>query len=184
MLDNQTLQDKYPHLEVSVLKLSEVKKDNESFRIDSEYFKKEYLENEKRIKSLEYVKLYKLCSFICNGDDCRDYQENGIKYIRTGDIKNYGLDLETSATINPKFETKTILEIGDLLITRKGNYGKSQVVCNKAMLQCSISSEIFQVKLKDINPFYIDIFLNLLHSLRYVPSQYTPYKKTYNPLLL
>lgn len=158
-MQHQTLQDKYQHLEVSVLKLSEVKKDNESFRIDSEYFKKEYLENEKRIKSLEYVKLYKLCSFICNGDDCRDYQENGIKYIRTGDIKNYGLDLETSATINPKFEAKTILEIGDLLITRKGNYGKSQVVCNKTMLQCVISSEIFQVKLKDINPFYIDIFL-------------------------
>lgn len=56
MLDNQTLQDKYPHLEVSVLKLSEVKKDNESFRIDSEYFKKEYLENEKRIKSTQIIK--------------------------------------------------------------------------------------------------------------------------------
>lgn len=37
---NQTLQEKYPHLEISVLKLSEVQKDNESFRIDSEPFKK------------------------------------------------------------------------------------------------------------------------------------------------
>ncbi|WP_139453173.1 restriction endonuclease subunit S [Campylobacter armoricus] len=37
---NQTLQEKYPHLEVSVLALSEVQKDNESFRIDSEPFKK------------------------------------------------------------------------------------------------------------------------------------------------
>lgn len=53
---SQTLQEKYPHLEVSVLKLSEVKKDNESFRIDSEYFKKEYLENENRIKSTQIIK--------------------------------------------------------------------------------------------------------------------------------
>lgn len=45
---SQILQDKYPYLEVSVLKLSEVTKDNESFRIDSEYFKKEYLENEEK----------------------------------------------------------------------------------------------------------------------------------------
>ncbi|EAI3898085.1 restriction endonuclease subunit S [Campylobacter coli] len=37
---NQILQEKYPHLEISVLKLSEVQKDNESFRIDSEPFKK------------------------------------------------------------------------------------------------------------------------------------------------
>lgn len=40
---NQTLQDKFPHLEVSVLKLSEVQKDNGSFRIDSEPFKKSNL---------------------------------------------------------------------------------------------------------------------------------------------
>ncbi|HDZ4931747.1 TPA: restriction endonuclease subunit S [Campylobacter jejuni] len=40
---NQTLQEKYPHLEVSVLKLSEAQKDNESFRIDSEPFKKSNL---------------------------------------------------------------------------------------------------------------------------------------------
>ncbi|MBX1798732.1 restriction endonuclease subunit S [Campylobacter jejuni] len=40
---NQTLQEKYPYLEISVLKLSEVQKDNEGFRIDSEPFKKSNL---------------------------------------------------------------------------------------------------------------------------------------------
>lgn len=51
---NQTLQEKYPYLEISVLKLSEAQKDNESKRIDSEYFKKEYLENEAIFKSAKY----------------------------------------------------------------------------------------------------------------------------------
>ena len=55
MRNNQVLQDKYPHLEVSVLKLSEVKKDNESFRIDAEYFKKEYLEIEKLLLTNAHI---------------------------------------------------------------------------------------------------------------------------------
>lgn len=51
---NQTLQEKFPHLEVSVLKLSEAKKDNESFRIDSEPFKKSNLQFN---ANLSYIRL-------------------------------------------------------------------------------------------------------------------------------
>lgn len=36
---NEKLQAKYPHLELAVLSLSRVKKDNEYFRIDSEPLK-------------------------------------------------------------------------------------------------------------------------------------------------
>ncbi|WP_163556082.1 restriction endonuclease subunit S [Helicobacter suis] len=49
------LAQKYPHLEVSVLKLSEVFKDNPTKRIDAEYFKREYVENEERIKSKNII---------------------------------------------------------------------------------------------------------------------------------
>lgn len=156
---NESLQAKYPHLEIAILPLSQVNKDNESKRIDSEYFKKEYLENEERLLNLNSVKLGKICSFICNGDDCRDYKENGLKYIRTGDIKEYGLDLYNCATIRDDFISNIKLEIGDLLITRKGNYGKSQVVNNIEILKSIVSSEIFQLKLKDINPYFVDVFL-------------------------
>ncbi|WP_053941526.1 restriction endonuclease subunit S, partial [Helicobacter ailurogastricus] len=41
----------YPHLEISVLKLSEVLKDNPTKRMDAEYFKREWVENEERIQS-------------------------------------------------------------------------------------------------------------------------------------
>ncbi|MDD6056246.1 MAG: hypothetical protein PUB96_06875 [Helicobacteraceae bacterium] len=37
------------HLEISILNKSEILKDNENFRIDSEYVKREYRENEERI---------------------------------------------------------------------------------------------------------------------------------------
>lgn len=156
---NKILLKKFPHLEISVVKYSEVQTDNESKRIDSEYFKQEYLENERIIKSRDYTKLLNVCYFIRNGDDCRDYEENGIKYIRTGDIKEYGLDLNNCATIRNDFISEIKLSIGDLLITRKGNYGKSQVINKKEILKSIISSEIFLIKLKNINPYYADTFL-------------------------
>lgn len=79
---SQTLQDKYPHLEVSVLKLSEVKKDNESFRIDSEYFKKEYLENEEKIVKIGFMELEKLSKQIT---DFGAYsQTNFIDFVSSG----------------------------------------------------------------------------------------------------
>lgn len=156
---NKILLKKFPHLEISVVKYSEVQTDNESKRIDSEYFKQEYLENERIIKSRDYTKLLNVCYFIRNGDDCRDYEENGVKYIRTGDIKEYGLDLNNCATIRNDFISEIKLSIGDLLITRKGNYGKSQVINKKEILKSIISSEIFLIKLKNINPYYADTFL-------------------------
>lgn len=57
MNPNQSLQEKYPHLEVSVLKLSEVQKNNESKRIDSEFFKKEYFDTMETIQlnQVEYL---------------------------------------------------------------------------------------------------------------------------------
>ncbi|MGX2983380.1 restriction endonuclease subunit S [Helicobacter sp. 23-1045] len=72
---NESLQAKYPHLELSVLSLSQVQKDNESKRIDSEYFKKEYLENEKIIISQTKIK---------------DFLESRIKNIKTLNLnKNF-----------------------------------------------------------------------------------------------
>mgnify|MGYP004518737079 CR=1 FL=1 len=65
---NESLQAKYPHLELAILPLSQVNKDNESKRIDSEYFKKEYLENEEIIVSQSKVK---------------DFLEFRIKNIKT-----------------------------------------------------------------------------------------------------
>lgn len=156
---NKILLKKYPHLEISVIKLSEAQTDNKTCRIDSEYFKQAYLNNEKILKSMNYTKLQSICSFICNGDDCRDYEKNGIKYIRTGNIKEYGLDLYDCATIRNDFISEIKLTMEDLLITRKGNYGKSQVINKVEILESVISSEIFLIKLKNINPYYLDTFL-------------------------
>lgn len=94
MLDNQTLQDKYPHLEVGVLKLSEVKKDNESFRIDSEYFEKEYLV--KKVKLLPIST--KLKNLMISGyygilPKSDDYLDEGLNLIRGKDVRDSSLEI-------------------------------------------------------------------------------------------
>lgn len=54
---NKILLKKYPHLEISVIKLSEAQTDNETCRIDSEYFKQEYLQVVYLIKKQNYIQL-------------------------------------------------------------------------------------------------------------------------------
>ena len=51
---NQTLQSKYPNLEISVLKYSVAMKDNDSKRIDSEFFKRDILAIEHNISKIGY----------------------------------------------------------------------------------------------------------------------------------
>ena len=51
---NQTLQSKYPNLEISVLKYSDAMKDNDSKRIDSEFFKRDILAIEHNISKIGY----------------------------------------------------------------------------------------------------------------------------------
>ena len=49
-------------LEISILKLSEIKEDNQHFRIDSDYFKKEYLNFFIKVKDTK-----PLASFVKSG---------------------------------------------------------------------------------------------------------------------
>ena len=99
MLDNQTLQDKYPHLEVSVLKLSEVKKDNESFRIDSEPYKKS---NMYFNSNFSYVKLSEIAIINPSKTEIQSFSKN--TQITFLSMQNLG-----NGTINER-EQGTILE--------------------------------------------------------------------------
>ncbi|HED0575624.1 TPA: restriction endonuclease subunit S [Campylobacter jejuni] len=72
---NQTLQEKYPHLEISVLKLSEAQKDNESFRIDSEPFKKSNLYTN---TNLSYEKLSNIADINPSKAEINNFSKDAI----------------------------------------------------------------------------------------------------------
>lgn len=70
---NESLQAKYPHLELAVLSLSQVKKGNEAFRIDSEPFKKSNLSLNSNI---EYIKLSQIATINPSKTEIQKYDEN------------------------------------------------------------------------------------------------------------
>lgn len=70
---NESLQAKYPHLELAILPLSQVKKGNEAFRIDSEPFKKSNLSLNSNI---EYIKLSQIATINPSKTEIQKYDEN------------------------------------------------------------------------------------------------------------
>lgn len=166
MSPNQSLQEKYPHLEVSVLKLSEVREDNESFRIDSEYFKKEYLENEVMIKmKYDYAFLENFIVKMTGGATPlgADYPDKGIPFLRVQNIMQNYFNLEDIVYISQQddeYLKRSRLKLNDVLLTITGiSYGKSAVV-ERDLVGANINQHSVKIEIKNINPYFLSTFLN------------------------
>ena len=146
-------------MQYSIIKLSEIKQ-NSDFRLDAEYYHPFFIKINNKIKNFkDIIKFKDIILSIKNGDDFREYKKEGINYLRTGDFKNNYLDLLNCVKVDKNLKSKINLKIGDLLITRKGNYGKIEVV-NNDNINSFISSEIFHISINKIfNPYFIKIYL-------------------------
>lgn len=167
---NESLQKKFPHLELSVLKLSEVQRDNETKRIDSEYFKKEYLENERllsRSKILaEISNTYELHS---NGafkdiyDIIHDNNPKTIPYIESKNIGDCFIEGETDriSEVAHNLLVKTITRQGDILTARTGKIGGASYIF-KEWENCNTNQNIVNIRIFDneFNKLFVLVFLN------------------------
>ncbi|WP_139471131.1 restriction endonuclease subunit S [Campylobacter armoricus] len=170
---NQTLQEKYPHLEVSVLRLSEVQKDNEKDRIDAEFFSKNFIVAYQKIKNMNYLPLYEclelLTDYHANGSyellnsnvtlrDTKDY----AYMIRTTDLEK--MDFENEVKYISKhaynFLSKTKVFGGEVVINKIGKPGASYFIpfLNKPI---SLGMNLFLLRTNDkLNSAFLYIFLN------------------------
>lgn len=167
---NQTLQEKYPHLEVSVLKLSEAQKDNESKRIDSEYFKKEYLENEELLKKFNLF--YFESNNVVSGPfgstlTSESYRKDGICFIRVQDIKGgFFVEKESLVKISESDNNKikhSQLRYGDFVISKVGNSIGYVAEIPEDINICNISENNIGLKTIGLETYtkkYILVFLN------------------------
>ena len=151
---NQELQNKYPHLEVSVLKMSEVKINNENlFRLEAEFYKKEYLELEEITRNFDILKNY------ANKIECgpfgsnlldTEYKDDGILVVRPFNLKNCCVETENLVYISPEYLIKNSLKIykkNTLLFSRVGDI-KIGVLDRE---QATISPNIIAVELQNEN---------------------------------
>ncbi|MGH2327829.1 restriction endonuclease subunit S [Campylobacter taeniopygiae] len=168
---NQNLQEKYPHLELSVLKLSEVKKDNESFRIDSEFFKKEYFN---AIKTMQLNKIEYLGNNVKLNSRYSQpkYDEmSNIKVINSQYIRNEYIDYE-----NAKYGYGKIVPKEAILINSTGVGTLGRVFINMLDFNFSIDSHINVILVKDeiyLNPYFLTIFLQSYYGQIQVTRYYS-----------
>ena len=155
---NKILQDKYPHLEVSVLKLSEVK-DNESFRIDAEYFKKEYLENEDRVKNAKIIN-----SFIDTRiKNIRSFKlRKNFNYLQISDIdlKN-GMEYSVTEIDYKNIPDRVtyVLQNNDICVSSvRPNRNAVALIKNPKRLIGTSGFTILRLASKDILPEFLYIF--------------------------
>ena len=128
-------------LEISEIKLSTVLNGVETLRLDSEYYKKDFIKIEK------YIALHKrkFTSFAELGVqiDCSafypalepHYNTGTFPFIRVGDVKDsvdYANCIKIPETILPTYPTLKLVTSGDIVITKGGSIGRVGYVTRKS----------------------------------------------------
>ncbi|EAI7173714.1 restriction endonuclease subunit S [Campylobacter coli] len=154
---NQILQEKYPHLEISVLKLNEVQKDNESKRIDSEFFKKEYFDAMETVQLNQVEYLSDNMKFNSRYSQPKYDETSKMKVINSQYIRNEYIDYE-----NAKSGYGKIVPKESVLINATGIGTLGRVFINILDFDFSIDSHINIIVVKNktyLNPYFLTIFL-------------------------
>lgn len=174
MNNSQTMQDKYSHLEVSVLKLSEVKKDNEKDRLDAEFFSKDFINAYQKVQSMEHIYLKEcleiLTDYHANGsyeilnENVKMQDEKDYAYmIRSTDLEkmDFENDVKYISEYAYNFLTKTKVFGGEVLINKIGSPGTTYIVPN-LNIPISLGMNLFMIRTneKTLRNTFLYIFLN------------------------
>lgn len=137
-------------------------------RWDVEYWKKTHRQFENSIKKGKFqtITLSKLIKKLLNGLDYRNYSDSGTKYLRVSNIKPFEINWTDIKYVPLKLSNVSkdiLLEINDILLTRKGTFGIALVVDEDELCDCIISSEIFRLvpnRDMELNSHYLVSVLN------------------------
>lgn len=166
-------------LDTTVLKLSEVRSDNDKFRIDDAYFSKAAVLALRRIESLPHVRLGEVTREFRKGifDIKADsYVENGIPFVRIADLKNGLIDTIGMAHISPEVhaaEVKTALRLGDIVLSKTAIPAASFVNLD----ECNVSQDTIAVRLaqvwkEQLRSAFVVAFLNSRYGLALMERQF------------
>ncbi len=150
-------------LEIAELTLSEVLEDNLSFRCDSEYFKKNYLETIERLKQLNAETLGSLTPNIIHPTEIlRIYEESGIQIMLAQNVRDNRFDFSNSAFMNAlkRYElANNKIDYDDVVLTRSGaNFG--QTACFKYNHEMFACADVLVLKKGFLASGYLSTYLN------------------------
>lgn len=128
---------------------------NQEKRWDSEYYKKVFLQNEKRLRTNHTKPFYELCHFVRKGIfdlSPEFYQETGVPFIRTSEIKNPTVNWATTVFLDNTINNQNraiVLNPGDLVFTKIGAYIGDVALLPKKYAQYNFSQNVAGASLKD-----------------------------------
>lgn len=159
---DKTIQKKYPHLEINIINLHEVKKDNKYFRIDSEPFKRSRLLFNKNI---EYIKLSEI-AINPSKDEIYNLDENTqVTFLSMQNLGKGFINKQEKVIIKDFIEGYTYFAENDILIAKITpcmEHGKC-AIARKLYNGIGFGStefNVFRIKDKRFSKEYVFSFLN------------------------
>jgi restriction endonuclease S subunit len=167
-------------LEITIISKSQILKDNSEFRIDSEYYKTEYLELYKKLIGTpilnELVDMSDLStngSFAAVAEIIHDNKPKIIPFIRSGNTGDTFINKSELDFISKEAHErlpKSTTHLHDIMMARKGKIGGASIImpedvdfnCNENVIKLDIRDK------KKINPFYFTAFFNSKYGLKQV----------------
>lgn len=147
-------------LDVSIVNFNELKG-----RIDAEFYKSEYLENEKFLSSRKNIPLGTITSKIIVGyvsSMVSEYNKEGITLLQTRNVSEFFVNDNEITKINEDFHNKlkkSQVKRGDILVARSGSFGNASIYLEDGVVNSS-DIIIIEADQSKINPFYLTAFLN------------------------
>ncbi len=159
-------------LEVTIYRKSEILIDNEEFRLDAEYYQKQYLQLYSYLKNsfmlsqiTEMSDLSSNASFATVSGIVHDNNPKIIPFIRSGNVGDTFInetDLELISSEAHYQLTKSITKLHDVMMARKGKIGGASIIledqvnfnCNENVIKLTLNGK------ENINPFYFTVFFN------------------------
>ena len=172
-----TYKGKYYNVEYSVVNVSELEGE---LRIDAEYYEPFYIKILSQIKSKNNNNL--LWKFIIKFEAGKNLPQTlkGIPFVRTQNVRQILIEKEGLSYVQKSKQKLKLLKKGDLLFVRVGaGVGVSSIV-NKEFENATFSDNVIRVRLKEVNPFYIGVFLNTNIGRKYFSHVF---KGTARPLI-
>lgn len=167
-------------LEITIFNSKDILKDNEEFRLDSEYYRKEYLNIYDKIdKGSMLVNITKMSDLSSNGSFAAVKKimnlggERNIPFIRSGNCGETFINLDDLEYISEKSHInlpKSRTKLYDIMMARKGKIGGASIITEKEV-DYNCSENVIKLTISDkslFNPFYFTVYFNSKFGLKQI----------------
>ena len=150
-------------LEAVVVKFTQVLSDNDSFRFDSNYFQKTYLELSLLFEKFETTKIADIAK-VTDGDHSKfpENQKQEIKYLQAKNIKDYFLDDNDFIYVSKDYfmnNSRSHIEGENILLSIMGTLGDITIT-SKDFTPCLCNRALAIIKrIKRVDPYFLFSYL-------------------------